>query len=184
MSNTINEVAILANGCFWCTEAIFQQLKGVVKVTPGYIGGIKENPTYKEVCTGETLHAEALRIEFNSQEITFKELLEVFFATHDPTTLNRQGNDIGTQYRSEIFYMSEQQKQDAEEYIEWLTKAEVFPNPIVTKLTEATKFWEAEDYHINYFNNNPNQSYCAAVIKPKVSKFQKIYHEQLKNNGI
>lgn len=178
--NEKKEIAILANGCFWCTEAIFQQLKGVHKVEPGYIGGIKENPTYKEVCTGETLHAEALRIEYNPEVITYTELLEVFFSTHNPTTLNRQGNDVGTQYRSEIFYLNEEQKSESIAFIDWMSSQEIFADPIVTKVTEATHFWEAEDYHHNYYINNPNQSYCAAVVGPKVEKFKKNFETKLK----
>src|SRR5690554_5492888 len=174
------ETAILANGCFWCTEAIFQKLKGVAAVTPGFIGGITENPTYKEVCTGTTGHAEALHISFDPQQISFRQLLEVFFTTHDPTSLNRQGNDIGTQYRSEIFYTNEKQKQVAEEVLEGLQKGQFFVNPIVTRITEAPTFWKAEDYHRKYFENNPEKSYCQAVIKPKVEKFEGLFTNKIK----
>ncbi|WP_418262722.1 peptide-methionine (S)-S-oxide reductase MsrA [Flavobacterium faecale] len=174
------EVAILGGGCFWCTEAFFKELKGVGSIAPGYIGGELDNPTYAAVCTGETGHAEAIRINFNPDEISYERLLEVFFATHDPTTLNRQGNDIGTQYRSEIFYTNEQQKKIAKAYIEFLTQEGVFPNPIVTKVSEASKFYEAEDYHHNYYSGNKEQGYCAFVITPKLEKFKKVFQSILK----
>lgn len=180
MKEEKNEVAILANGCFWCTEAIFQQLKGVKTVESGYIGGTKENPTYKEVCTGETNHAEALRINYDPSVLSYSELLEVFFATHDPTSLNRQGEDIGTQYRSEIFYTNEVQKQTAIDFIAELTEQEFFDKPLVTKISAATKFWEAEDYHKNYYENNKTQPYCNAVISPKVAKFKKYFADKIK----
>lgn len=180
MEQKTNEVAILANGCFWCTEAIFQQLKGVEKVEPGYIGGTTENPTYEQVCTGKTNHAEALRIYFDSSVLSYDELLEVFFATHDPTTLNRQGGDIGTQYRSEIFYTTANQKQVAEFFVKELNEENLFDKPVVTKVSEAVKFWVAEDYHKNYYENNKEKAYCNAVISPKVSKFQKYFAEKLK----
>lgn len=174
------ETAILANGCFWCTEAIFQKLKGVAAVTPGFIGGITENPTYKEVCTGTTGHAEALHISFDPQQISFRQLLEVFFATHDPTSLNRQGNDIGTQYRSEIFYTNPDQKTQAERFITILNDQNFFGKPIVTQLSAATTFYPAEDYHFDYFNNHPENSYCSAVIAPKVEKFEKFFEEYIR----
>lgn len=174
------EVAILANGCFWCTEAIFQQLNGVETVEPGYIGGDKENPTYEEVCTGTTNHAEALRIRFNPEVISYEELLEVYFSTHNPTTLNRQGEDIGTQYRSEIFYTTAEQKELAEKFIGWMISQDVFEDPIVTKISQATMFWVAEDYHHNYFNTHPDKTYCALVIHPKVEKFQHYFKDKLK----
>lgn len=178
--NNNNEVAILANGCFWCTEAIFQQLNGVESVEPGYIGGDKENPTYEEVCTGSTNHAEALRIHFNPEIISYEELLEVYFSTHNPTTLNRQGEDIGTQYRSEIFYTNSTQKVIAENFIKWLTEQQVFEDPIVTKISEASIFWVAEDYHHNYFNTHPEKTYCALVINPKVEKFKEYFKSKIK----
>ena len=167
--------ATLAGGCFWCTEAVFQRLKGINSLLPGYMGGHTENPTYEEVCTGNTNHAEVIQIDYNEDELPFRELLNVFFKTHDPTTLNRQGNDIGTQDRSEIFYHNEEQKAEAERYISALTEQKVFDQPIVTQLSPAGVFYQAEDYHKNYFQRNPNQPYCAAVIKPKVDKFIKTF---------
>jgi peptide-methionine (S)-S-oxide reductase len=174
------ETATLANGCFWCTEAIFQRLKGVKKVSSGYTGGSVKNPTYKEVVTGKTGHAEAIQIEFDNTVLSFIDLLDVFFSTHDPTTLNRQGYDVGTQYRSGIFYHSEVQKVIAETYIEQLNKANVFDKPIVTEITELKKFYIAEDYHQNYYNNNKNQGYCRAVINPKLEKFLKNFKDKIK----
>lgn len=174
------ETATFANGCFWCTEAIFQQLNGVEKVVSGYTGGNTKNPTYKEICTGTTGHAEAIQITFNPKVISYQVLLEVFFATHDPTTLNRQGYDVGTQYRSAIFYNSESQKEMANTFINALTNAEVFNSPIVTEVTALDVFYEAEDYHQNYYNNNKSQSYCVAVINPKLEKFIKNYGSIIK----
>lgn len=174
------EIATLANGCFWCTEAIFQRLNGVEKVTSGYSGGKVKNPTYNEVTSGETGHAEVIQIQFNPLVITFQEILEVFFATHDPTTLNRQGYDVGTQYRSAIFYHSAAQKEVAEAFIKSLTDAKVFDKKIVTEITAFDAFYEAEAYHQNYYNNNKNQGYCVAVINPKLDKFIKKYKDKLK----
>lgn len=174
------EVAIFGGGCFWCTEAVFLDLKGVQSVVPGYIGGKTNNPTYKQICTGETGHAEAIKIEFNPNEISYGELLEVFFATHDPTTLNRQGNDIGTQYRSEIFYTNEAQKDLAQKYMELLNQENIFGKPIVTKISLATVFFVAEEYHHNYYNGNKEQGYCSFVITPKVEKFKKVFKDKLK----
>lgn len=174
------EIATLANGCFWCTEAIFQQLKGVTKVASGYTGGSLKNPTYKDICTGKTGHAEAIQIEFDSNIITFQEILEVFFSTHDPTTLNRQGYDVGTQYRSAIFYNSVEQKEISEIFIETLSNANVFEDPIVTEITPLGVFYQAEDYHQNYYNNNKTQGYCVAVINPKLEKFIKNYGDKIK----
>ena len=174
------EIATLANGCFWCTEAIFQQLKGVEKVTSGYTGGNLKNPTYKEICTGNTGHAEGIQIEFDSNIISYQEILDVFFSTHDPTTLNRQGYDTGTQYRSAIFYHSETQKEIAEAFIAALTNAHVFDNPIVTEITPLGIFYIAENYHQNYYNNNKSQGYCQAVINPKLAKFIEKYQSKLK----
>jgi len=165
--------ATLAGGCFWCTEAIFQKLEGINKITPGYMGGHTENPTYEDVCTGSTGHAEVIQIDYDENVLNYTDLLGVFFKTHDPTTLNRQGNDIGTQYRSEIFYHNDQQKAEAEKYIQQLKDEHVFDDAIVTKVSPADTFYEAEDYHTNYFARNPNQPYCAAVIRPKVDKFIK-----------
>ena len=174
------EIATLANGCFWCTEAIFQRLNGVEKVTSGYSGGKVKNPTYNEVTSGETGHAEVIQIQFDPAVITFQEILEVFFATHDPTTLNRQGYDVGTQYRSAIFYHAAAQKETAETFIKSLTEAKVFDKKIVTEVTAFDVFYEAEAYHQNYYNNNKNQGYCVAVINPKLEKFIKIYKDKLK----
>jgi len=174
------EIATLANGCFWCTEAIFQRLNGVEKVTSGYSGGKVKNPTYNEVTSGETGHAEVIQIQFNPSVITFQEILEVFFATHDPTTLNRQGYDVGTQSRSAIFYHSAAQKEVAEAFIKSLTDAKVFDKKIVTEITAFDAFYEAEAYHQNYYNNNKNQGYCVAVINPKLDKFIKKYKDKLK----
>ncbi|WP_372769009.1 peptide-methionine (S)-S-oxide reductase MsrA [Lutibacter sp.] len=174
------EIATLANGCFWCTEAIFQRLNGVEKVTSGYSGGKVKNPSYREVTTGGTGHAEVIQIQFNPSVITFQEILEVFFSTHDPTTLNKQGYDVGTQYRSAIFYHSEKQKEISENFIKELTEAEVFENKIVTEVTSFEAFYSAEEYHQNYYNNNKNQGYCVAVINPKLEKFIKKYKSKLK----
>jgi len=174
------EIATLANGCFWCTEAIFQRLNGVEKVTSGYSGGKVKNPTYNDVTSGETGHAEVIQIQFNPSVITFQEILDVFFATHDPTTLNRQGYDVGTQYRSAIFYHSTAQKEVAEAFIKALTDAKVFDKKIVTEVTAFEAFYEAEAYHQNYYNNNKNQGYCVAVINPKLDKFIKKYKDKLK----
>jgi peptide-methionine (S)-S-oxide reductase len=174
------EVATFAGGCFWCTEAVFLELNGVKTVKSGYIGGKTINPTYKDICNGDTGHAEAIQIEFDSSKISFGELLEVFFATHDPTTLNRQGNDSGTQYRSEIFYHNELQKNTAEAYIALLTNENTFGKPIVTVISAATKFYEAEDYHQNYYNQNQSQGYCSYVITPKVEKVRKLFKDKLK----
>jgi peptide-methionine (S)-S-oxide reductase len=178
--NPQTQQATLAGGCFWCLEAVFDDLKGVLSVESGYSGGHAENPTYKAVCTGETGHAEVVRIEFNPQELSFADLLRVFFSIHDPTTLNRQGADVGTQYRSAIFYHDETQKQAAEEIIRELTTAALWPNPIVTEVSALINYYPAEDYHQEYFANNPAQPYCAAVVAPKVAKFRKQYIERLK----
>jgi len=174
------ELATFGSGCFWCTEAIFEQLNGVGSVVSGYSGGKKENPTYKEVCGGETGHAEVTQISFDPTIISFTELLEVFWKTHDPTTLNRQGADIGTQYRSVIFYHNEEQKKLAEEYKGKLTEAEIFNNPIVTEITKFEKFYAAEDYHQDYYEQNKQQQYCSLVITPKVEKFKKVFGDKLK----
>jgi peptide-methionine (S)-S-oxide reductase len=173
-------LATFGNGCFWCTEAIFQQLKGVESVYPGYIGGHVKNPTYAEVCTGNTGHAEAIQIQYDPNVISYRELLDVFFYTHDPTTLNRQGNDIGTQYRSAIFYHDQEQKAAAEKIISQLTAEDVYDDPIVTEVTPYDVFYMAEDYHKNYYLNNKNQGYCRAVINPKLDKFMKKYGSMTK----
>ena len=179
----IQESAIYAGGCFWCIEAVFLELEGVLKVMPGYIGGQTSNPTYNEICKGTTGHAEAIKITFDSQIISFGELLEVFFATHDPTTLNRQGNDIGTQYRSEVFYTNENQKADAHKYIELLNNKFTFGKPIVTMVSEASHFYNAEDYHHNYYNQNKSQGYCSYVITPKIDKLKNKFQSKLKNKN-
>jgi peptide-methionine (S)-S-oxide reductase len=175
------EVATFAGGCFWCTEAVFLELKGVKTVVSGYIGGTTINPTYNEIGTGTTGHAEAIEITFDPAIITFGELLEIFFATHDPTTLNRQGADVGTQYRSEIFYHNPDQKQVSQDYIALMTSENTFGKPIVTKISEAPKFYVAEDYHQNYYNQNKTQGYCSYVITPKIDKLKKLYQNRLKN---
>ncbi|MFM8634214.1 MAG: peptide-methionine (S)-S-oxide reductase MsrA [Planctomycetia bacterium] len=172
--------ATFAGGCFWCTEAVYAELKGVRSVTSGYIGGSVANPTYKDVCTGLTGHAEAIEIEYDPAQVPFEKLLEVFFATHDPTTLNRQGADAGTQYRSGIFYHDEAQKRIAEEIIRKLDAAKVFPGKIVTEVTKATTFYPAEDYHQDYFAKNPFQPYCQAAAAPKVQKVRKMFKDLVK----
>ena len=174
------ETAILAAGCFWCVEAVFDDLIGVKSVESGYIGSHVDNPTYRQVCEEPTGHAEAVRITFDPAEISYDELLDVFFHVHDPTTLNRQGNDVGEQYRSAIFTLNDAQKLSAEKAIA-AAQAE-WPNPIVTQVVPATRFWEAEDYHQEYFANNPNQPYCSAVVGPKVRKFREKYAARLKQH--
>ncbi len=172
-------VATFGAGCFWCVEAVFQRLDGVTKVESGYMGGSTKNPTYKEVCTGQTGHVEVTRITYNPQKISFEELLEVFWKTHDPTTLNRQGNDVGTQYRSVVFYHDANQKALAEKYKGELNNAHVFNGPIVTAIEPAQEFYVAEDYHQNYFNQNGSQPYCQMVVRPKVEKFEKVFKDKL-----
>ena len=174
------QVATFGSGCFWCTEAIFERLNGVVKVESGYSGGKVENPTYEEVCTGTTGHAEVTQITYDPSVISYDELLEVFWKTHDPTTLNRQGNDVGTQYRSVIFYHNEEQKELAEKYKAELDKSGVWDNPIVTEISPFTNFYPAEGYHQDYYENNPAQPYCSFVITPKVEKFEKVFKDKLK----
>lgn len=174
------EKAIFAGGCFWCTEAIYQQIDGVITVNPGYTGGTVPNPSYNDVCTGTTGHAEAIEIVFDPAKVSYLELLKVFFATHDPTQLNRQGADVGTQYRSAIFYQNEDQKAAALKYIDELTNSGKYSKPIVTEVTKASTFYKAENYHQDYFERNPNQGYCQFVIKPKVIKFQKEFKDFLK----
>lgn len=177
---TQTEVATLAGGCFWCLEAAYDELKGVISVESGYSGGAVVNPTYKQVCNGTTGHAEVVQVTFDPQVITFRDLLNVFFVVHDPTTLNRQGNDVGTQYRSAIFYHSDAQKAIAEEVIRELTEQKVWDHKIVTEVTPFEKFYVAEDYHQEYFANNPYQPYCMMVVAPKVIKFRKHFMEMLK----
>jgi peptide-methionine (S)-S-oxide reductase len=177
------DTATFANGCFWCTEAIFEELEGVISAESGYTGGQTPNPTYKEVCTGETGHAEALQIVYDPSKISFDELLEVFWSTHDPTTLNQQGADIGTQYRSGIFYHNAEQKQKAEKYKAELDKSGAFDRPIVTEITPFSQFYVAEDYHQQYFELNENKNpYCKIVIRPKLDKFRKVFKEKLKQH--
>ena len=173
------ETATFGNGCFWCTEAVFQRLEGVMGVVSGYAGGHTDNPTYMEVVSGNTGHAEVVQVKFDPDVISYETLLEVFFRTHDPTTLNRQGNDIGTQYRSIILYHNEVQKETASSIIAELDKAGIWPDPIVTQVVPYTVFHEAEEYHQNYFNRNPEQAYCQVVILPKLHKFKKMFRDRL-----
>ncbi|GAB5465704.1 MAG: hypothetical protein Kapaf2KO_11400 [Candidatus Kapaibacteriales bacterium] len=173
-------VATLGAGCFWCVEAVFDQLEGVEKAVSGYMGGRRPNPTYEQVCTGTTGHAEVINVYYYPDKVTFDEILEIFWTVHDPTTLNRQGNDIGTQYRSAVFYHSEEQKELAEGYKKKLDESGAFSDPIVTEISPATEFYIAEGYHQNYFENNPTQSYCAFVVAPMVEKFQKVFKDKLK----
>ncbi len=173
-------LATLGNGCFWCTEAIFKNLKGVVSLKPGFSGGSIKNPAYREVVTGRTGHAEVLQIAYDAELVSFGKILEVFFATHDPTTLNRQGNDVGTQYRSAIYYHTQDQKLDSEKYILALSEAKVFSNAIVTEVTEFDHFYEAESYHHDYFQGHQNEPYCNYVIVPKLQQFFKNFQSDLK----
>ena len=175
------DTATFGNGCFWCTEAVFQQLNGVVSATSGYSGGHVANPTYEQVCEKNTGHAEALQIVYDPAVISFDELLEVFWQTHDPTTLNRQGNDVGPQYRSVIFYHDAKQKERSEHYKAELEKSGAFNQPIVTAIEPFRNFYVAEDYHQNYFKNNGNAPYCYFVIRPKLEKFEKVFKSKLKN---
>ena len=179
-NDEITKSAVFAGGCFWCTEAVFSQLKGVKTVVSGYTGGTVVNPTYKDVCTGTTGHAECTLITYDPHQVAFSELLEVFWATHDPTTLNRQGADSGTQYRSAIFFTDEAQKEEAIAYKKKLEVAKIWSDPIVTEITRFEKFYPAEDYHQSYYINNTNQGYCRIVITPKVEKFKKIFANKLK----
>ena len=177
---TGSKIAVFAGGCFWCTEAMFSQLKGVQKVISGYSGGKVANPTYDQVCTGRTGHAECTQITYDPAQVTYAELLEIFWMTHDPTTLNRQGADSGTQYRSAIFYIDEDQKKEAITIKAKLEKEKIWSDPIVTEITKFEKFYPAEDYHQDYYKNNPNQGYCRIVITPKIEKFRKIFADKLK----
>ncbi|CAG5010348.1 Peptide methionine sulfoxide reductase MsrA [Dyadobacter sp. CECT 9275] len=174
------EVATFGTGCFWCTEAVFESLNGVKKVVSGYAGGQNPNPTYKEVCTGNTGHAECAQITYDPKVISYADLLEAFFRSHDPTSLNRQGNDVGTQYRSVIYYYNDEQKNFAETAKAELDKSGAYAKPIVTEITKAPTFYPAEDYHQNYFAKNPDQGYCAFVIAPKLDKFKKVFKDKLK----
>lgn len=174
------DTATFGAGCFWCTEAQFQQLEGVVGVESGYSGGFVESPTYKQVCTGNTGHAEVTNIYYDPSRVSFDELLAAFWVAHDPTQLNRQGNDVGTQYRSVIFYHNEEQKQKAEEYKRKLNEEHAYNSDVVTEISPFTKFYKAEDYHQNYYNENGSQPYCQFVIRPKMDKFRKVFHDKLK----
>ncbi len=183
MTNNNNEnleKATFGAGCFWCIEAIFERVEGVQQVISGYSGGFVENPSYKEVCTGNTGHAEVVQVIYEPEKISYEELLEIFWKTHDPTTLNRQGNDVGPQYRSAVFYHNEEQKRLAEHYKQKLDDANVWENPIVTEISPYENFYIAENYHQEYFENNANQPYCALVIQPKVEKFEKVFKDKLK----
>ena len=175
-----SEVATLAGGCFWCIEAVFREVNGVESVISGYTGGTTVNPTYQQVCTGETSHAEAVQVTFDPARISYREILEIFFFIHDPTTLNRQGADTGTQYRSAIFYHNEQQKAIAEELTGELDKARLWKKPIVTRIAPLDKFYPAEEYHREYFSQHPEQAYCQMVISPKVNKFRQQWAKRLK----
>jgi peptide-methionine (S)-S-oxide reductase len=178
------DTATFATGCFWCTEAIFEELNGVLKVTSGYSGGKVNNPTYKQICTGETGHAECVQVVYEPDKITYDELLEVFFEVHDPTSLNRQGADVGTQYRSAIFYHNPEQKEKAEYYKNELDKSGAYNKAIVTEIAPASKFYPAEDYHQEYYANNKNTNpYCSVVIRPKLEKFQKVFGQKLKRGS-
>ncbi|WP_232468340.1 peptide-methionine (S)-S-oxide reductase MsrA [Alkalitalea saponilacus] len=180
MAEQNRETAILGGGCFWCLEAVFQKVKGVEAVVSGYSGGYIKNPAYREVTSGRTGHAEVVNVVFNPEVISYEVLLSIFFTIHDPTTLNRQGADVGTQYRSVIFYLSEEQKRTAEKVMAQFEEQKVYNNPIVTQLVEEAPFYRAEDYHQNYFRNNPDQPYCRVVIEPKVVKFRSRFAEWLK----
>jgi peptide-methionine (S)-S-oxide reductase len=182
MTNT-GETATLAGGCFWCLEAVFEQLEGVERVASGYTGGRVQSPSYEQVCSGTTGHAEAVQIRYDPSVISFRDLLELFFAFHDPTTMNRQGHDVGTQYRSAIFYASPEQKATAEEVIAQLTREGVFDDPIVTEVTALAEFYPAEGYHHGYYRANPNQAYCRATITPKVTKLRQKYAARLKKSA-
>ncbi|MGH7318116.1 MAG: peptide-methionine (S)-S-oxide reductase MsrA [Candidatus Rokuibacteriota bacterium] len=177
------EVATLAGGCFWCLEAVFDQLRGVTDVVSGYSGGARPNPTYEQVCSGATGHAEVVQVTFDPTAVSFREILEVFFTIHDPTQLNRQGADVGTQYRSAIFYHTPEQKATAEQVIEEFTAAKIWDAPIVTEVAPLTAFYPAEAYHQEYFERNPYQPYCQVVVAPKVAKFRKKFLEKLKKAG-
>jgi len=181
---SIYEVAILAGGCFWCTEAIFIRVKGIKEVIPGYTGGFIKNPAYREICTGRTGHAEGIKIIYDPKEISFQELLEIFFTTHDPTTLNQQGNDRGTQYRSAIFYVNEQQKETAKNLIHLLEEQQVFENTIVTELKPFEVFYNAEQEHQEYYDNHKTQPYCEIIINPKLQKLKQYFSNKLKQEKI
>ena len=178
-----SEIAVFGGGCFWCAEAIFEQLRGIISVKSGYSGGTVPNPTYEQVCSGTTGHIEVVQVEYDPSQIFFESLLEIFFSTHDPTTMDRQGNDVGEQYRSVVFYTTEEQRAEAEKFIEKLELEGVFDNPVVTELRPFHKFYEAERYHQEYYRNNPNQPYCRAVINPKLKKFKEKYASLIKSDA-
>jgi len=178
-----NEIAVFGGGCFWCTEAVFERLRGVFSVMPGYAGGGVPNPTYEQVCSGRTGHAEVIRIEYDPDVISYRDLLTVFFATHDPTTLNRQGNDVGTQYRSVVLYADESAKREAESFIKELETSNAFSEPVVTTLEPLEAFYPAEDYHHRYFARNPYQPYCQYMIPPKLKKLQQRFRELLQDES-
>lgn len=180
MAMANEQTAIFGGGCFWCIEAVFNRLRGVKEAVSGYMGGHVENPTYRQVCGGDSGHVEVVRVTFDPDAIRFRDLLEVFFAVHDPTTLNQQGNDVGEQYRSVIFYTSEEQEKEAEETVAALNEAKAFPEPIVTAIEPAGKFYTAEGYHQEYYDNNRNQPYCQFVIAPKLKKFEKEFGERMR----
>ncbi len=181
MTNTENlDTITLAGGCYWCIEAIYQRLDGVVKVESGFTGGTMKNPSYRDVCTGNTGHAECVQITYDKTKTNLDEIFKVFFTVHDPTTLNRQGADAGTQYRSGIFYRNDEQKKAAQDIIQALTQAKIYSDPIVTEVTPFTVFYKAEDYHQDYYNQNGNQPYCQIVIRPKVEKFEKLFKDRMK----
>lgn len=178
MSST--QVATFAGGCFWCIESAFNQVQGIIKATSGYMGGHVVNPSYEQVCKGDTGHAEVVQLEFDADEISYRDLLEIFFSLHNPTQLNRQGDDVGEQYRTEIFYHNEQQQLAAEQIIAEIARDNIWPDPIVTKVTAVTDFYSAEAYHQEYFNNNPENQYCQLVVSPKLAKFKKTFVSKLK----
>ncbi len=179
----MKEKATFGSGCFWCSEAVFQRLKGVNSVKSGYSGGTVENPTYEAVCTGTTGHAEVIQVEYDEQIISYEELLEVFWNTHDPTTLNRQGNDVGTQYRSVIFYHTDDQRKLAESYLRTLEDEKIWSDPIMTEISPLENFYPAENYHEDYFNRNGSQPYCSFVVAPKVKKFKEVFSSKLKDHS-
>lgn len=184
MESTLLEVAIFGGGCFWCTEAAFSALRGVMSIVPGYAGGSVENPTYEQVCSGQTGHAEVVHVTYNPSEVSYRDLLGVFFAVHDPTTLNRQGNDVGTQYRSVIFTTTNEQAKLAQEFMAELVRAQVYDHPLVTAVQSLERFYEAESYHHEYYQNNPDKPYCQAVINPKLKKLKERYASLLKTSSI
>ena len=177
------QVATLAGGCFWCIESAFNTVEGVEKVISGYAGGEKADPTYEEVCTGTTGHAEVVQVTFDADSISYREILEIFFALHNPTQLNRQGNDVGPQYRSAVFYHNAEQKAEAEKIIAEITEEEIWPDPVVTEIVEINNYYDAEDYHQDYFKNNPQNQYCSMVVAPKLAKFKKTFASRLRSDA-